>query len=240
MLSFLFAICAFLAILIGGLIGIRHHAKLHYIISFTAGVLIAVVFFDIFPEVFDMVGRLSVNTIYPMIAVVAGFLTIHILEKTTALHHVHGEECGVRHPTVGLVGALGMTLHSFMDGVGIGMGFHISFEIGLVITIAVLAHGFCDGLNIVSIMLLNKNNRGRTVKILLLDALAPILGVLLTFIFTIPSGLLLLLLSFFAGFLLYIGAADLLPEAHSKHSSWRLIALTVLGMAIIFLATRLT
>lgn len=240
MTALIFAICAFLAILLGGLVGIRHHAKLHYIISFTAGVLTAVVFFDIFPEIFQIVSNLSVEIIYPMIALVLGFLVIHVLERSTALHHVHGEECSVRHPTVGLAGALGMTLHSFMDGVGIGMGFHISFEIGLVIAIAVLAHGFCDGLNIVSIMLLNKNNRRRTVGILLLDALAPILGVLLTFVFQIPAYFLLLFLGFFAGFLLYIGAADLLPEAHSKHSSYKLIGLTILGMAFIFLVTRLT
>lgn len=240
MLPFIFALCAFLAILVGGFIGIRHHAKLNYIISFTAGVLIAVVFFDIFPEIFEMTKGASGDLIYPMIAVAVGFLVIHILEKTSALHHVHGEECGVRHPTVGLVGALGMMLHSFMDGVGIGMGFHISFEVGIVIAIAVLTHGFCDGLNIVSIMLLNKNDRGRTVKILLLDALAPLLGVLATFIFQIPNNILLLSLGFFAGFLLYIGAADLLPEAHSKNSSWKLILLTILGMLVVFAITKLS
>jgi ZIP family zinc transporter len=240
MLPFIFAFCAFFAILVGGFIGIRHHAKLNYIISFTAGVLIAVVFFDLLPEISIMANSLSVGMAFPMLFLVLGFLVIHILEKMSAIHHVHGEDCNVRHPTVGVVSAIGMALHSFMDGVGIGMGFHISFAIGLLIAIAVLAHGFCDGLNIVSVMLLNKNNRKRTVKFLLLDAIAPVLGLILTFILQIPDSFLMIFLSFFAGFLLYIGAADLLPEAHSKKSSWVLIGLTVLGIALIFLVTRLT
>jgi ZIP family zinc transporter len=240
MLSLIFAFCAFLAILVGGFIGIRHHAKLNYIISFTAGVLIAVVFFDLLPEISRMANSLSVGMAFPMLFLVLGFLVIHILEKMSAIHHVHGEDCNVRHPTVGVVSAIGMALHSFMDGVGIGMGFHINPAIGIIIAIAVIAHGFCDGLNIVSVMLLNKNNRKRTVKFLLLDAIAPILGLALTFLLQIPDSFLMIFLSFFAGFLLYIGAADLLPEAHSKKSSWVLIGLTVLGMAFIFLVTRLT
>jgi ZIP family zinc transporter len=36
-------------------------------------------------------------------------------------------------------------------------------------------------------------------------------------------------LGFFAGFLLYIGASDILPQAHSKTSSRATIALTVTG-----------
>ena len=47
-------------------------------------------------------------------------------------------------------------------------------------------------------------------------------------------------LGFFAGFLLYIGASDLLPEAHSKHSSIKVIALTLLGVIFIFVVTRFT
>jgi zinc transporter ZupT len=45
-------------------------------------------------------------------------------------------------------------------------------------------------------------------------------------------------LGFFAGFLLYIGASDILPEAHSKNSSSKLIGLTILGALLVFLITR--
>jgi len=43
---------------------------------------------------------------------------------------------------------------------------------------------------------------------------------------------------FFAGFLLYIGVSDILPEAHSKNSSLKLIGLTILGVIFVFLVSR--
>ncbi len=73
---------------------------------------------------------------------------------------------------------------------------------------------------------------------LVVDAVAPILGALSTLLFHISDNGLVLYLGFFAGFLLYIGASEILPEAHSKHSSYVTIAMTVLGAAFMFTVTR--
>ncbi|MDD5731345.1 MAG: ZIP family metal transporter [Patescibacteria group bacterium] len=241
MSALIFAICAFFSTLLGGLFGIRYHDKLHYIISFTAGVLVAVVFFDIIPEIFNLTTVNGLSITLPMIALVLGFLAIHILEKYALIHHSHEEEYAEhKHPTVGLISALGLAFHSLLDGIGIGLAFHVDYRIGLLVTLAVLAHDFSDGLNTVSLMLVHKNTKRKAFWMLLLDAVTPIVGVALTFLFVIPNSILTLYLGFFAGFLLYIGAADLLPEAHSKHSSYKLIGLTMLGMIFIFIVTRLT
>src|SRR5205085_1514766 len=103
-----------------------------------------------------------------------------------------------------------------------------------------IAHDFSDGLNTVTLLLTNKNTLNKAILFLIADAIAPILGVLATFLFTIPNDILILYLGFFAGFLLYIGASDLLPEAHSKHSSPFMIGLTILGVIFIFVVTRFT
>lgn len=238
---FLFAIGTFISTLAGGLFGIRNRERLHLIISFTAGVLIAVSFFDIFPEIFKTVSEHKTDIIYPMIAVVLGFLGIHIIEKLVVIHSSHeGEYAAHRHPLVGYIGASGLIFHSFLDGVGIGLGFHISFHVGLIIAISVIAHDFSDGLNTVSLMLLNKASVRKSLGFLILDALAPLAGAALTFLFEIPEKLLVIYLGIFAGFLLYIGASDLLPEAHSKQSSYKIIGLTILGAAFIFAVTRLS
>ena len=76
--------------------------------------------------------------------------------------------------------------------------------------------------------------------LLLADAITPILGAASTYFFTIPEQVLVLYLGFFAGFLLYIGASDLLPEAHSEHSSFAMVGLTLLGALFIFVVTRFT
>lgn len=235
------SLLTFFSTLSGGLFSLHHHKRLHYIMSFTAGVLLGVSFFDILPEAFRMVSENKLDVTLVMIMVIIGFLLFHILEKTVVIHHIHEREyADHKHPAVGLIGAFGLSFHSFLDGVGIGLGFQVSPHVGFLIAIAVLAHDFSDGLNTVTIMLSNKNTTTRAKLLLGLDAIAPILGVLSTFLFKIPSNILVLYLGFFAGFLLYIGASDLLPEAHSKHSSYRMLGLTILGVVFIFIVTRFT
>jgi len=73
--------------------------------------------------------------------------------------------------------------------------------------------------------------------LLVMDAVAPILGTLSTFLFTIQGIALPLYLGFFAGFLLYIGASDILPAAHGKQSSVGTVALTAVGAAFAFFVT---
>ncbi len=95
-------------------------------------------------------------------------------------------------------------------------------------------------MNTVTLVLTNKNSTRKAKWFLLLDACTPVLGVVSTFFFHVPEYFLMLYLGFFAGFLLYIGASDILPEAHSKHSSYKTIALTIAGLALIFVITRFT
>lgn len=238
--AILLSLCSFLSTLGGGILGIKNRKHLHYIMSFTAGVLIAVCFFDILPEAFNTIQANHLEVTPMLIAVVCGFLLIHILEKFAIIHHSHEEDYAEhKHPIVGKISASGLVFHSFLDGIGIGLGFHVNPHVGLLIAIAVIAHDFSDGLNTVTLLLTNKNPLNRAVLFLIADAIAPIVGVIATFMFSIPENILVLYLGFFAGFLLYIGASDLLPEAHSKHSSPKMIGLTVLGVIFIFIVARL-
>lgn len=239
MIPILVALATFVSTLLGGLTAYRHRERLHLIISFSAGVLIAVIFFDILPEIFDLTSAHNLSPLPALSAIVIGFLIIHTLEKFAVIHNAHEEEyASHRHPMVGVVGASTLAIHSFLDGVGIGLGFHVSFGVGVAISLAILAHDFCDGINAVTLMHINKNKPSRTFSFLFLVALAPVLGAASTLIFNIPANVLLIYLGTFAGVLLYISAGDLLPEAHSKHSSFGMIGLTVFGAALIFVITR--
>lgn len=236
-----FALLTFISTFLGGLFGLKYKDKLHLILGFTAGVLLGVVAFDILPEIITLVGEFGLAPIYPMVALVIGFLLFHILEKVLLIHHSQEEVYGKhKHPTVGMLSALALAGHSFLDGIGIGLAFQISQSVGFLVALAVITHDFSDGLNTISLVLVHKNPHRRAMYFLTLDALAPVLGVLSTRLFTLPLTLAPLYLGFFAGFLLYIGASDILPEAHSEHSSYQTILLTILGVLLVFFITRLT
>lgn len=237
----IFSLLSFVSTFIGGLVGLRYRDKLHLILGFTAGVLLSVVSFEIFPEIINLVKDQSIDPVEPMLALVVGFLLFHILEKVLLIHHSQEQSYGDhKHPTVGILSALALSGHSFLDGVGIGLGFKISFALGLLITLAVVAHDFSDGLNTIAITLVNKQTTKNALFFLFVDAIAPVLGAAFASYFSIPNYILILYLGFFAGFLLYIGASDILPEAHSQHSSYATIAMTVLGTICIFFITRVT
>ena len=239
MLPVLLSITTFFSTLLGVLFALKKKDSLHRILGYTAGVILGVVAFDILPEIFKSLTELHLTATGPMIALVAGFLVFHIIEKSILLHNAQEEDYGQHHhPHVGVASAIALSGHSFLDGVGIGLGFQVSHAIGIAVAIAVIAHDFSDGLNTVSLLLVHKNERSKAFKYLFLDAIAPVLGALSTLLFHISDRALIIYLGFFAGFLLYIGASEILPEAHSKHSSYKTIGLTVLGVVFMFVVTR--
>lgn len=235
----IFSIATFFSILLGGLFAIKLKDKLYFVMAFAAGILLGVVSFDIFPEIIEQIKINDFKPIGIMVALVAGFLLFHILEKTILIHHAHEVDYAEhKHPQVGVISALALIGHSFLDGVGIGLGFQVNALTGSMVAIAVISHGFTDGMNTVSLMLTNKNSTQKSKLFLLLHSLSPILGVISTLFFRLSPQFLVLYLGFFAGFLLYIGGSDILPEAHSKHSSYKLIGLTILGVVFVFAITR--
>lgn len=235
MLAFFLAASTLLSTFAGGLFALKNKDRLHRILGYTAGVLLGVVAFEVLPEIFHVVEEGEISAVAPMVALVVGFLTFHIVEKSILIHHAQEDEYeDHKHPHVGMASAGALIGHSFLDGVGIGLAFQVDASIGIIVAIAVLAHDFSDGINTVSLMLLNKNSKKRALAFLALDGIAPILGVLATTLITVSEGALVLYLGFFAGFLLYIGASQILPEAHSKHPSYGTIALTILGVVCMY------
>ncbi len=225
---------------LGGLVAVRNRDRLHLILGLSAGVIIGVVAFDLLPEIDSLSRQTGVDFKVAMIGLAVGFLGFHILEKSLLLHHSHEHEYGPHHhPTVGLASALALSGHSLTDGIGIGLAFQVNHTVGLSVALAVIAHDFADGLNTVSLMLAHGNNRRRSLMLLALDAITPVIGAALTLLFTVPNRELLIYLGVFAGFLLYIGASDILPEAHADHPSRLTIAMTVLGVAVMYVVISL-
>jgi zinc transporter, ZIP family len=219
---------------LGGMAALRFRDRLHLLLGFSSGAVIAVALFDVLPEVFVLGGG---SSYMPFAAI--GFLAFFGLERYTALHrsreHVH---TAIAHEQeLGTLSAAGLTFHSFLDGVAIGVGFQTSAKIGLLIALGIIAHDLSDGLNTVTVLLAHGNPRKRAISWLAADMIAPVLGAATALVINL-HGLLPWILAFFAGSFLYIGASDLLPEAKEHDSPWVGVA-TAVGMLAIYLATQM-
>jgi zinc transporter ZupT len=231
----LITIGAFVATLFGGLFALRLRDRLHLILGFSAGAIIGVAFFDLLPEAIELASSAhEVSTILSITAL--GFIVYLFLDR---MFFMHSHDADDTHAHRGQFGAGSLSFHSFLDGMGIGLAFQISPAVGLIVAAAVLTHDFSDGINTVNLILKNGGTRWQAMKWLAIDAVAPVLGVLATLFFTVPPEELGLLLALFAGFFLYIGASDLIPESHHAHPNRITTVTTALGAAVIYFAIRL-
>src|SRR5712692_4329891 len=228
-MSALYALAAFAMTLAGGAFAFRYQRYLLYIMAFSSGLLIGVAFLDLIPEVSALALLHTIDIRGLMLTVIAGFLAIFLLEKLTIIHSEKQHDAPGHHHNVGLVGALGLSFHSFLDGLAIGVAFEAGPRTGFVVLLAVVAHDFADGLNTVTFMLATRNNAFRTGMLLLVDALAPVVGALCAGLLRLEPRIVAFQLSFFAGFLLYLGASDLLPQVHERPKAG-LIAFTIAGL----------
>ena len=136
---------------------------------------------------------------------------------------------------------MSLIVHSTLDGVAIGVGFQAGASIGLIVLLAVLAHDFADGMNVITLAFDAARGVKLAVSLLILDAIAPVTSGFVNSLFiSIPSGMLGLLLAWFAGVFIAIGAGHLLPEAqhHRPSDGPVLVALSGVG-AVIVLAIRI-
>ena len=214
----------------GGMVALRMAHSLPTVIALSGGIVVAVALFDVLPEAIELLPDDS-STLAALIG--AGFLTFFLFERVLVLHHRDDPAHARAHGQVGTMGALGLSAHSFIDGLAVGLAFGANTSTGVLVLVAVLAHDFADGLNTVSFVLSQSQDRRQAIRWLATDAIAPLLGATVGSLLNVSDATLGHLLAFYAGFFLYMGATDLLPEAH-EHASWGRVGLTLFGFVAIF------
>jgi ZIP family zinc transporter len=219
---------------LGGLTALRYQRELTTLIALTGGVVVAVALFDVLPESIDAVDDARRVTLL----VGVGFLGFFLAERLLVLHHRDEAAQARAHAQVGVLGAAGLSMHSFIDGLGIGLAFHLNNATGFLVFLAVVTHDFADGLNTVSFVLSQRQDRAKAMTWLAIDALAPFVGAVVGTFLSISEYGLGHLLAVYAGFFLFMGATDLLPEAHSHPSRLR-VGLTAIGFVTTYFVARL-
>jgi zinc transporter, ZIP family len=239
------AIGAFLMTLFGGWMAQRVKDGRHLLLGLAGGLMLGVVGLDLLPEAISAASRHILGVPLALLLFVAGFLVAHTVERLIdGRRSVHGARSPVagqagaggeqKAAPLGLIAASAMVCHSVADGIALGAAFTLGGGIGVAVACAVIAHDFADGFNTYTITRLYGNARRRAMMMLFADAAAPVAGAACTQLFTFPVRILDGYLGFFGGVLLYLAAAEILPEAHHEHPGPSTLLCTVLGVLFIW------
>ena len=243
----------FVSTLLGGIAVFKLRHRLHAVMAAAAGILVATALVDLIPEAIHLIGTEGAPALAGAAAVV-GYLVYASAEafihqssyehrhepgQDPSTPHEHAQPISATRSALGWLAPAGLIVHSVLDGLAIGLGFHAGAEVGIIVTMAVVVHDFADGLNIVTLAL--AGGRGRTSAIVLLsfDALATFVGIGISQVVTIAPEHLGIMLAALGGGFVAIGAGHLLPEAEHRQGAnvSPLVVLSILG-AVIVLVTR--
>lgn len=226
------AVAAAAGNLLGALVLVRHAQgglrAIETTLAFGAGFMLAVVLVGVLPHVF--LGSDPMTGLF----VLGGYLAVHLAHHVLVPHFHFGEETHKVSAAVGVSAMLGLSIHSFFDGVAIAAGFLEASSLGLLLFFAVFLHKLPEGVTIASVVM--AGGRPGRQGILAAAALggATVLGVLLTdYTVTLQRhGL-----AIAAGVTLYVAASNLVPEFQNKRRLGLTLAFFGGAVAVILLQT---
>ncbi len=217
---------------------------LHYLVSFSVGAFLSIVFFDLLPE---SIAESSVEK--ALLFTLVGFLFFFLFSRMIHWYHCHEEEGGVCLPgensASGYMVLAGDFVHNFIDGIAIALAFMADFHLGVITTVAILLHEFPQEASDFFIMLHSGFTAGKAFFLNFLISLSTLAGAVLTYF--LAGGIQNIIgpaLGIVAGNFLYIAASDLVPELHLKHRSGTAsttiqFSLILLGVLLMYLVTTL-
>lgn len=227
-----FGVAAALGNVVGALAVVRHERRslraIEAGLAFGAGFMLAVALLGVLPEV---LRASPAEALY----VLAGYLTVHLAQHVLTPHFHFGEETHRVSASAGVSAVLGLTLHTFFDGVAIASGFLVSGQLGVLLFLAVMLHKLPEGVTIASVMLAGGQTRARAVGAAAILGTATVVGVLLT---DQLGALAHHGLALSAGVTLYVAASNLVPEFQGKRGGLTAVAFFG-GAAAFFAAERL-
>lgn len=222
------------------------NAKLNHVpvlISYAVGTLLGAVFIEILPHAFGLADSLEQMAV----TILFGILLFFILEKLVLWRHCHQEECEAHDPhhpphdhgRSGMMIMIGDTFHNFVDGVLIAAAFLANTELGIVTSLAIIAHEVPQEVGDFLILLHSGYSKTRAMMLNMLSSAAMVLGGVLAY-YTLQSmqQWIPTLLGLAAASMLYVSVADLIPGLHRRpeiRDTIQQVTLIGLGVATIWL-----
>ena len=223
---------------------------LPHLVSFATGALLGAALLALIPHAVLGAGSDRVHQVG--MALIAGIALFFVLEKFLLWRHCHDDHCDehtvvpahdhehARRKASGSLVLIGDALHNVLDGVLIAAAFLTDVHLGIVTTVAIMAHEIPQEVGNFAVLLNSGVSRRRALVLNLLTSLTAVIGGVVGY-FALETALAALpfALAVAASSLLYVAVADLIPGLHRKvdpRSSITQVLLIGLGIAIIAFA----
>ncbi len=218
------------------------------LVSYAIGAMLGAVFLDILPEALKLSSNIPVVTG----GLLFGILLFFILEKLVLWRHCHHDHCEAHEPLAasahdhgrsGMMIMIGDTFHNFVDGIIIAAAFTTDIHLGVVTSLAIIAHEIPQEVGDFAILLHSGYSKLRAFQMNLVSSLATVIGGILGYITLqsmqtwVPA-----LLALAASSMIYVAVADLIPGLHKRtqlRDTVQQVTLIVCGVATVALMNHL-
>ncbi len=232
---------AFAATVSAGIFIKKFKDHIGIVCALSAGFFISLALFDLLPEILIIAPEAQISPVTLLITGSFGFVFLFVLERVFSLFHLkkHSMTKMSLQPRIGLLATLEFCSHGFLEGLAIGLGFQIQLGLGIIVAIAVVSHDFCDGISTLALMLNSGNSLKSSLRLLFVDAVAPVIGATATLFVIVQESFLVFSLSFLVGSFLYIGGGTLLPDAYRMNRPILTVFFFMTGFLIVLLFTKI-
>lgn len=191
------------------------------LVSYAIGALLGASLLEVLPEAVEIGG--DIKTVGK--ALLGGILLFFLLEKLVLWRHCHDEVCeahgshdhGHDHGRSGAMIMVGDTFHNFVDGIIIAGAFLADFRLGVVTTLAIIAHEIPQEIGDFLILLHSGYSRTRALLLNFLSGVATLIGALIGYYaLSMLQGWTPVLLGLAGASMLYVAMSDLIPGLHKR------------------------
>lgn len=222
--------------ILGSFINLKSNKSLGFILEFAAGLMTAVICFDLIPETLN-ISNVSVCIIGIFIGIITMIFCNNIVDK------IYSNQKKLKTNTLlktGIIIAIGLAVHNFPEGLAIGAGFEASNSLGFKLAIAIALHDVPEGISIALPLKNGGSSKLKSIIITTLSGLTTGLGAFLGAIVGNISPILIgISLAFAAGAMLYIVSCELIPESKSIYKGRFASLGNILGILVGIIAENL-
>jgi len=226
--------------LIGSLLGIIHRPSkifLYNLMSFAAGIMLAVAFLKLIPE------SIKLSSIWACcISLAAGALLMYAFDRL--IPHIHPElyerEQGSTFKRTAFFLFLGIFLHNFPEGIAMAVGSVTNIKLSLAVALALALHDIPEGVCTCAPYYYVSKKRLKSFLISASTAIPTLLGFFIAhFVFqNLNLDLIGKILGATAGLMIYISADELIPASckkDDKHWNHSTIFSLIAGVLLVIL-----